>query len=247
MKKLPLAVLGFIGLYLFFTIVMIPASFVVGLVQLPAGLSYRSIEGSAWNIRLKQVSYQGLTFSQVNVQPNLLNSLVNFAPSLTFSLGGRTDAVQASGEALVGKEIKSLTDANLLVPANTVVNYAKLPMPVDAKGDVQFTITQLTQGLQGCTELDGQIKWPNARLDVMNEKLSIGDIQAKLSCERGEIVVSIDDSQKLGLVFTLKIAQSGTYYGEGFFKPTSQTPEQISQLLPMMGRADAQGRYPLRL
>lgn len=247
MKKLPLAVLGFVGLYLFFTLALVPASYVVSLAKLPEGLSYRSVEGSVWHIQLKQVAFQDIQFSHVDITPSILGSLFSLAPSASFTLGGRTDAIQASGKASLSQENATLSDFDALIPANTIVDYAKLPMPVEAKGDVNLAIETFGQNAQGCTELAGTITWPKARVNVMNEQLAVGDIEAQLSCERGEIVLSIDDSAKLGLVFTLKVAQSGTYYGDGYFKPTPQTPEQITQFLPMMGRADDQGRYPLRL
>ena len=122
-------------------------------------------------------------------------------------------------------------------------------MPIDVIAHEQLTINvpNFVIGKPICTELSGNLHWQNAAITALDEKVKLGKLSAKLSCEKGELIAEIDPKNNLGLSYKAQIKQGGRFSGSGYLTPGQQFPEQLKGALSFLGKADKKGRYRLKI
>lgn len=246
MKQRIAIALGVLGLYLVFVVALVPANVVLSMVNLPSSIKIAGVEGTVWDSKLKALQVNELRIDNIKSQVSPL-SLLMFSPAVDVTFG---DAISQGldGYASVTGLMSSLhiSNAQINVPANMAAQFAPLPIDLQAHRTLAVTIDEYTVGAPSCAKLVGRIKWKKAAVTVYGEKITLGDLQGDLSCQQGEVTLTINQPNELGLQLQVAIGQNGQPYGEGFIKPNPTTPQAILQVLPLFSKANAQGQYPLR-
>ena len=249
MKKRVFYFIAFLCLYLVFVVALMPATFVLQQITLPKNISIQGVTGTIWQTKIEQLTYDTVTISNVNAKVNL-GSLFYLNPQIDISFGDTSTAADdlPNGTLHLSNlfDKVTLSDATILTSANYIAQQLPLPIPLQAAGQVKITIEQFTlgQGKALCTQINGQIFWPNAAIDALNESVFIDDLQAELGCEQGAITVVVDPKNNLGLSFSTHI-KPNNISGKGYLLPKNNFPKQLTELLPFLGKPDRQGRYRL--
>lgn len=239
-------------LYLVLLIAYLPATQVIGRLTLPQNLSISNVSGTIWNTQSEQIRLNGFSVEQVNWQLQLLPLLIG---NVNIDIDGgndrQVDQIAVQGELSISpsqKDYASAQDLTLFVPASIVANQLPLPLPVSAEGRVRLNIAELEYD-QSCQQLTGTLSWLNANVEVsqLPESLELGNFDADLSCDNGDIIVKVKEPNKLGLAADVRIDDKFKYQLEGRFKPDASLPKAVHDASVIFGKKDPQGYYRLKL
>ncbi len=236
----------FLAMYLLFLVVLMPASTVLNWATLPSHITLGKVSGSIWHTKISSVKVNTLQFNNVESKLSVL-SLFIMNPSIEVNFGDPL-VTGPEGRGKVSGLLNELTleQVNLSVSANTIVDKLQLPVPIVAHDFVDLQFDKFVIGKPVCTQLTGNILWNKAAVTALGEKVKLGKLSAKLSCEQGDAVLTIDPKNDLGLSFSASVGKGYRASGNGFLTPNDKMPESIKQVLPFLGKADNQGRYRLR-
>ena len=245
MKKWFAYVATFLLFYMVFLLANMPASFVLAKVELPKEVKIQGVSGTVWQLSAKQLIYQQTQLQKVQVALSFW-SLLSLDPELAINFGdamlpGPEGHLTVSG--LLG-DIKA-SDIDITVAANMVAERLPLMFPMTAHNYLNLQMDDYLLGQPICQIAKGQIKWQKASITAFEETVKLGKVAAKLTCDKGVLVASIDPKNDLGLTFTANIHSADKVSGSGYLKPGAKFPEQIKPLLTFIGKADDQGRYRL--
>ena len=237
---------GFIALYLFFLVSIMPLSFVSQWIELPKNISISKVSGSIWQGKISAVVVDEVAINNIETNFSFF-SLLAFSPEIVINFGdpllkGPEGRVTLSG-LFADVTVENLT---LSAEANLVAEQLQLPIAVIAHDYIDVEIERFVLGQPVCAELVGNIVWQKAAVTALSEKVTLGKLAADLTCQQGEMVVEIDPKNDLGLSFTASVGQGFRASGDGYLTPTDSMPQAIQQVLPFLGNADNQGRYRLR-
>jgi general secretion pathway protein N len=245
-KNFAIAVI-FLVLYSVFVVALMPANWLIGKVKLPNNIAVAGIEGSIWHTKISQVMVDDIIISQVDSSLSLLSVLM-LDPKLDITFG---DALinGPEGRLVLSGLLADITveDATVSLAASNVS--AKLNLPIDVIAHEQLTINvaRFVIGAPICSELDGDFHWRNAAVTALDEKVKLGKLSAKLSCDKGELIADVDPNNNLGLSYRAQIKKGGQFSGSGYLTPGSKFPEQLKSALSFIGQADKKGRYRLKI
>lgn len=247
MKKWLLPSLGFLALYLVFIIAFAPASWFAAQAPLSKNVQLGAVEGSLWHSKVDSVQVDGIVLNDVDAKLSVL-SLLTLNPSVDLSFGnpllvGPAGELSASG--FLGDLMVEDADVNL--PANLIAQLAQLPVPATAHKNVEVKLQVFEQGAPICSQAQGTITWKQAAVTTFDKRVELGDLSAKLSCQKGELQVVIDQDNKLGLSLTAAVGARFKTKVNGYVKPTNETPQEVIQALSFWGKPDREGRYAIRL
>jgi general secretion pathway protein N len=237
----------FLVLYSTFVIALMPANWVAGQVKLPNNITVAGIEGSIWQTKISQIMVDDIIISQVESSLSLLSVLM-LNPKLDITFG---DALinGPEGYLVLSGLLTDITveDATVSLAASNVS--AKLNLPIDVIAHEQLTINvaRFVIGAPVCRELEGDFHWRNAAVTALDEKIKLGKLSAKLSCDKGELIADIDPNNNLGLSYRAQIKKGGRFSGSGYLTPGAKFPEQLKSALSFIGKADKKGRYRLKI
>lgn len=238
---------GFIAAYLVFVIAMTPASWLVGKIALPKNIVMVGIEGSIWNARAKQVIVDDILINNLDSSLSLLSVLM-FNPALDVRFG---DALVRGPEGIltVSGLLTDLTidNASVMLPANMIASRLNTPIDITAHSQVNINVETFVLGAPVCNELQGEIQWKKAVITALDEKVALGDLSAKLACEKGALVASVEPKNNLGLTYKATLKGANKFSGSGYLKPGAKFPAQLRDALSFIGQPDNQGRYRLKL
>jgi general secretion pathway protein N len=246
MKKKFSIVAGFLALYFVFVIALMPISFVLNFVDLPKNIELGQVSGSIWHSEISAVKTNELVINKVTSQLSVF-SLLTLNPSIDLTFGdpllnGPEGSVNISG--LLGE--LNLSDLQLLIAANSITSQLDLPVPVQAHDFIDVKVEEFIAGTPVCSNLSGTIHWNKAAVTALDEKVKLGRLSAKLSCNKGNAVVIIEPKNDLGVTFTASVGKGYRLSGEGYLMPSAIMPKQFQELLPFLGNPDKKGRYRLR-
>ena len=203
MKK-SFAIAGlFLALYSIFVIALMPASWVIKQVKLPNKVAIAGVEGSIWQSKISQVMVDGIVIDQMRSSLSL-TSVLMLDPKVDITFG---DALinGPEGQLALSGLLGDITvvDAKVSLPANMVAGKLNLPIDVTAHEKITANIPRFVIGAPICSELNGDIHWNNAAITALDEKVKLGKLSAKLSCEQGNLIAEVDPKNNLGcLLYT---------------------------------------------
>ncbi|MGJ8692015.1 MAG: type II secretion system protein N [Thalassotalea sp.] len=245
MKKIAGYFSFFLVVYLFFVISQLPAQFIVSQVKLPKNIALHGVSGTVWQANIEQIQTDKITIHDIKARLNFW-SLITLNPSAEIKLG---DPMKYGpvGFLTINKtgDMFSITDADITIAANEVVQNLNLPLPVTVMGDVNLTVNKFTLGSPLCSELSAIIHWPLAEAKALDESVELGDLKAKLGCEQGAVALTMDENNDLGLSYTAYMRNTKRITGDGYIKPAANFPEKLTPLLSFLGKPDSEGRYRL--
>jgi len=237
----------FIVCYLIFLIATAPASLVLNQVKLPKDVMVQGLSGSIWHAKAQKVYVQNTVIENVNAELDVI-SLLSFSPSVDVTFG---DAMLPGPEGAMAVSFVAgnlhINDANVLLPANMIAQQLPLPIPMAAQGVVELDIPSYEQGKPLCQSLTGSVNWRRAKVNAMEQSITLGRIGGDLRCDKGAIALEIKPDNTLGLSYNAFIGANFKVSGNGYLTPGNEFPEQLKDVLPFIGSPDRQGRYRLRL
>lgn len=247
MKKTFAYVAIFFTAYCIFTIALMPASWLISQIQLPKNVAITTVEGTVWHSEIKQVMVDDVVINQVQSSLSLM-SVIMLDPELDITFGNPL-VNGPEGQLAISGLLSELVvkDAQINVAANTVAARLNLPIDIIAHEQLQLNITRFIVGVPICSELEGDLQWRNAAATAFEEKVELGGLAAKLSCDKGELIADIDPENNLGLSYRATLAQGGRLSGSGYLTPAEKFPEPLTAVLSFLGKPDRKGRYRLKI
>lgn len=252
MKKIISLVLVFLLAFGVFAAISMPASIVLQLSQgsLPRALAIGAVSGSVWDGRISEVRYENVQLNDVTWQLNGWGLLTGqLQGKVRFGSPRALDEISGSSNFSVSllDQAAQLDDATLRFSVEQAMQQVTLPLPVDAKGRVILSIDEYHTGQPYCEALTGEISSPNIDIKGLSGWFSIGDMSGVLSCKSGDIAVTVDPENRLGLRADATLAANMQFRVAGNIKPEASLPKEVHDAVKFLGRPDSEGRYPVNL
>lgn len=238
---------GFIGVYLMFLLILMPANIVLQWISLPHRLQLGTVSGSIWQSQVDIVKYENLVVNNADIKLSAF-SLLLLDPQLDVSFGGALVSGPEGQVTINGllTDAPRLIDGNMSLRANSITPYLNLPLEVTAHDFIDITLDEFVVGKAICQTLSGKVDWQKAAVTVLEQKVNLGKLTTNLSCQQGDVILTLDEKNDLGLSFSASVGQGFSTKGSGYLAPNNNTPAAIQQVLPFLGKPDNQGRYRLR-
>jgi general secretion pathway protein N len=234
----------FLSVYLAFVIAAVPAHLALSYVNLPKNMVLNGVKGTIWDMTVDEIVHSKITID--NVQASLsFWSFFTLDPSLAVEFGDDFSAGPSGYLSMSGLlNTMVISDAELVVSANTIAQQLPLPVPLVASGDIKLLINTFILGQPVCQETQGNITWQTPSISALNKTVKLGRLEAKLSCEQGALALTMDEKNDLGLSFITYVRSNGLS-GNGHLTPAKKFPDNLKAVLPFLGKPDKQGRYRL--
>lgn len=246
-KRIGLVLAG-IGVFIFFLLYFLPASQVLGRVQLPPNIQIGEVSGRIWEGRASAVSVSGLVVEDVKWDMQVLPLLWG---QLSFEVdaGNARAADDISFSGPISTSVFSTgtlrtQDLKIFLPSALVIAQLPLPVPVNAGGRFRVQIDELDFDQQ-CQSLTGKGQWLNASFMGMGEPLQLGNFDADLSCEDGMTLIQINEPNSFGLSAVARVPADLQISVEGRFKPADHLPRDVHEAAKFFGQPDSDGYYEL--
>jgi general secretion pathway protein N len=233
--------------YSVFVLALMPANWLMAQIKLPKNITIAAVEGTIWRTRIEQLMVDDVVINQVQSSLSFI-SLLMLDPKLDISFGGAlVDGPE--GQLTISGLLSDMVikDAQIDLAANTVTARLNLPVDVIAHEQLALTIDRFIIGAPICRELQGNLQWRNGGITAFDEKVEFGTLNAKLTCDKGELVADIDPNNDLGLSYRAQLKQGGHFSGSGYLTPGVKFPEQLKSALSFLGQPDNKGRYRLKI
>ncbi|ARD44734.1 type II secretion system protein N [Colwellia sp. PAMC 21821] len=237
----------FFTAYCVFVLALMPASWLMAQIKLPKNVAVSAIEGTVWHTRILQVMVDDVVINQVQSSLSLMSVLM-LDPKLDITFGNAL-VNGPEGQLTISGLLSDMVveDAEINLPANTVAKRLNLAIDIIAHEQLQLNIERFIIGAPICSELQGDLRWQNAAVTAFEEKVQLGGLSAKLTCDKGELIADIDPNNNLGLSYRAELKQGGRLAGNGYLTPAAKFPEQLKATLSFLGKPDNQGRYRLKI
>ncbi|WP_299072130.1 type II secretion system protein N [uncultured Paraglaciecola sp.] len=232
--------------YVVFLIAKLPAVHVISNIQLPAGVNVGGISGSIWNGQMQRAQANGLPISNLSWQLSFFPLLIGEV-SADIKAGNVRDIEQisANGHVSVSSQGIQAEDVVAYVPTDLVVSMLTLPVPVQAGGRLKVQLNELSYKA-GCQTALGKGQWLNANYTGTAGTIDLGNFDADLGCQKGNIVVDVKQPNSFGLTAKALIPANLNFKVEGRFKPNANLPKEVHQAAQFFGKTDANGYYPIK-
>jgi general secretion pathway protein N len=238
--------------YLVFLIAYFPASYVAAQIhaQTNQQVNLMQVTGTLFNGKAAAIEANGFRVNNIEWSLNPLSLLLlNAEVSLKGGAIRDSEQIYVDGEAsvnLLSVDSFSLSDTQIFVPAKAVLSQFKLPVAVTANGRFRVDIDQLEM-TPTCTLLQGTGAWLNAEVDTPQQAVNLGSFNADLSCQGGNLTVSINEGNNLQLTGLIVVDSTGKYSINGQFLPNDELPSVIRQAADSFFQRNGQGFYQIRL
>jgi general secretion pathway protein N len=234
----------FISVYLAFVIIAVPASFVVSYLKLPNNIVLNGVKGTIWRMTVDEVVHPKVTLDNIDASLNVL-SFLSLDPSIDLEFGSDFSRGPRGKLSVAGLLANmTISDAAVVISADTIAQQLTLPVPLVASGDVNIFIETFIVGEPVCTNIQGKITWKKPSLSAFNETVQLGNLAAELSCKQGALAITIDDKNDLGLSFVTYVRPKKVS-GNGHLTPAKNFPDNLKAVLPFLGKPNKQGSYRL--
>ena len=250
MKSKLSIVLAGILIYLVFLIAYMPASQVIGRIQIPANIALGPVSGTLWNGTAKSVEVNGLLINELDWQLSFLPLLWG-SVSLDLDAGNdrQSDEISFRGEITTNWSSFTRFDSDdfiIYLPTDQVLANVQLPLPVKAGGRFRVIINELEFN-QRCQTLEANGEWLNAQVAGTQGSIQLGSFGAILSCVDNVIVADVAEPNMLGLSLIARVSGMRNISVTGRFKPDASLPDEVHQAAQFFGQQDAQGYREIKL
>ena len=233
--------------YGIFLVVKLPASQVISRVQLPPGVSVNAVSGTIWNGQAQQVIAHGLPLNRLSWQLDALPLLWGSVSAQVKGGNMRTvDEISFKGQVQFAKNSLRGEDLQAYLPTNLVISLLPLPFPVQADGRFRIQLEALAYA-DGCQTLRGKGQWLKAEVRGLSGQIVLGNFDAQLSCDQGDVLLEIKEPNSFGLSAIARVPKNMQFSVQGKFKPDADLPKEVLHAAQFFGKPDGKGYYPLKL
>lgn len=235
----PRLLLLFCFSYLLFLLAAMPAAQILPRLPLPAGLQLQNINGTLWQGRIGNISWQ--KYRLHNLQWEVVFSRLWLAmPTIKFSLQDPETAIANGTVSWRGDW--SLNNWQVKTSAQTIQRWLSMPLPIDASGELTLNIDQLTFNSLECQTLTGQLNWQQALLQTPVGELTLGNPVAALSCRNKAFEIKTQqDSVSLHSETALQLNMQGKYKLQASLQPKAALSDSLRSSLSWLGSVDNKG------
>ncbi|WP_252178043.1 type II secretion system protein N [Endozoicomonas sp. 4G] len=245
MKKIiSLAALAAVS-YTGFMLAELPAAFVWNHAPKMPEVKLEGLSGSVWSGSAQTLTVNGIELEDVSwdLRPS---ALLTGKIKADLEVGDNFSAV--AGQATVTYSLQGMTIEDLEADASAgwLQQFASMPVPATARGNINLVADSLIYEGGQCVELDGRMEWERGRISSPLGEVKLGQADADLSCKGNTLEGNIRQSSEFlttDAVFSVNL--NGSYSLSGKVSDGEALPETIKDGMKFLGRPDAQGRYPL--
>jgi len=231
--------------YFVFLVALLPVRFILSFAELPEDIKLYGVSGTLWQAKVDKVSVQGQLIEKVEIETKAL-SLLTFDPKIHIQFGD--DLLPGpQGSLILSGLLADITirDLSIYTNANLIAQVLPAPIPIFAHNSVSLTMDEFVMGAPVCQLANGLAQWDKAKVTALEDSVNLGALSATIGCEKGQLAVTINDDNDLGLSFKTLVGANGSVTGSGFLKPGTEFPEKMKPLLSFLGNPDNRGRYRL--
>jgi general secretion pathway protein N len=237
-------------LYLLFLLLLTPAAWWLKLVTLPASVKLGTVSGTLWQGEVQAVSLNGYVLPQVSwhLKPwSLFGG--KLAADLDIGQIRQTSLPYAKASLAYGFSGLELNTSQLRLPVEPIVPLLKLRLPfqVAASGNLLLNVSSFRMGQPWCEEFSGKASWLDAKFQAPSGWIDLKALDARLSCEQGQLQLVTEAGNPLALNVTAVIGEKGRYQLNGTLKPDASMPKEVHQAMQFVSRPDAEGRFTIKL
>ncbi|WED21935.1 type II secretion system protein N [Vibrio sp. JC009] len=239
-------------LFLFVTLISVcahtPASFVFKYMPKVKGLEIAGLSGTIWHGKAQSVVVRGINLGQVSwdfIPSDLFQGEAAYAVRF-----GRNSPMKLSGKGIIGYGFSGPFAENLhaSVPAESALQFAPVPVPVEVSGQLDLTINEYQYASPWCQSARGALVWNASQIDSPLGGLELGTIIADLECSDSTLIAKGEhDVAQLSGAIDAELSSDMKYRLDTWFKPGAQFPPSMQKQLKWLGDPDNQGRYPFVL
>ncbi|ENC7789184.1 type II secretion system protein N [Yersinia enterocolitica] len=232
-----------IGLYLFYLILLVPASWVKNRITLPADIEISGVDGTLWQGSIAVLHWRNETFRQ-------LRWSVNWRSLLIGKLA--VEIHIADQDALIGQAVLayrnhwSLSGLQLQTSAAWLGRHIPQLAAVSLTGTLQAEIEEFTWTPAACLKFYGRAHWQQSGIDSLLGNMSLGRPSLSFSCENDKVRIAIDQSaEAINSQTILLLNMGGNYHMQSqlTFGPTF--PESLAVLLKTSAQDKGHGIYTI--
>ncbi len=234
----------FITVALISAVLHLPANRVLPHLPLPPGLVVQGVHGTIWNGGAQQVRWQQQQLGALQWQwqwSGLLRAQARLAVRF-----GRGSDMQWHGRGLVGYGWSGPFAERVFVslPAQQVVPYLGLPVPLTFEGQLELTVHDYRYRSPWCESAHGVLAWQESTVGSPLGELELGAVMAEFSCQNNELeLAGGQETSQVSSQFSLQLQANRSYRTDAWFKPGAEFPRSLGQQLDFLPRPDSQGRY----
>lgn len=232
-------------IYLVFLVALFPANIALSLAPLPANVNISGVSGSIWsgsidNLQLQQRQLEQLRW-ELSPWALLLGSV-----RVDLQVGSRSTPVSAKGAVTWSMDGISAQGLRFEAPDSFLIANAKLPFKTEIQGEVSLLVETLEQGKPWCEQLTGKLFLNQTNVNNQFGNYPLGNIELGLSCVEGKVQLATDESKnQLGIIGTLQLDEGNMLKVAAKIKETAEQPEDMRKSLPMLGKRDSDGYFPV--
>ena len=243
MKRIIQSVLLFMLAFAGFAIAMVPTHFVVRFIPANIPLQLVGPQGTIWHGSAENISWKNQPYGKLEWR---LSPLPLLFATLHADFHLRGEGLEAKGEVTVKRDQSMMLE-------NTVVNadIARLPLQkanlmVVPEGQAHAVIQSLLFINQKIDRVDADIHWAPARISSPAE-YELGEIDLALTGKDGNLEGDLK-SQKgpINARGKLKVSTTGLLKADVKLTPTESAPDDLRDMLPMIGRPDSNGTVRIK-
>ena len=242
MMKKPLAgLLLFVVAFALFLIATVPARFAVQYLPTNIPLRLTGIDGTVWNGHAEQAVWQNQIIGRIQWRLSPFPLL----------LGKLKADVDINGDGFDAQGLVTATGDQTIVLSNTEINadLTRVPLPRNLMatpgGKAHATIHRASIENRWPTELDADITWQPAKL-LSPLEVEIGKVTLKASTTKDILSGDLRSEGALNSKGKLTLSRNGAFSANLRIAPTEQTPPELRDMLPMLGRPDSRGAVTIR-
>lgn len=240
-RGLKLAGLGVLA-YLVFLVASLPAPLV--LAQLPPGLAGAlvGVHGTVWSGQAKSLVLQGVDLGSLRWSTSPFAILLGRASAALelqgSELTGTADVTAHLGGSLSVRNLRAATSPSLIDRFQ--------PLPAELTGEVFLELESLDYEGGALTAASGELRWDKAAIGAPYQ-LSLGQYTLLLETRDGDIRGTLrEQGSPLRTSGNLVLQPSGDFRLAVRLAPTDSTPQQLRDLLGLLGKTDRAGGVTLR-
>jgi len=219
-----------------------PARWLQTFIPPNSPVKLQSVTGTIWKGEAMQASWQKNPLGKLNWSLRPF-SLLTGKLGVNFNL--ENEGIQVNGDALINRDQQvKLTDTKADIDVNKLpLDAAK--MLVSVEGRINADIRKLIINNQSIDSADATLVWKPASITAPIA-MPLGEITLEISGEDGNLTGKLNSKNSpVNATGNIAVAKNGTLTSNIRLKPNSKTPQDIRELLPVLGKQERDGSVKL--